>query len=322
MSGQLRMFGLTTSEGFSSATSLQASAAGRTLCGLLAGLTTPTSGQVAAPVSPSRLPAPKLAGTIRATFGLRGSSCSKSAALQSSLVSKLMQRLDTAGSIVFAMTWNRKTTPSGRVVSRLRASARTTSANGSTSWPTPKVATGDYQYSSGDHDKIVLNLSGVAKLAEWRTPKAQNATGTGPSRVGNKVDLQTQAGWATPLGPAPHDSENTAGRVRDRSVFKSTADQAGMASWPTPTSLSPATENYNEAGDSCNLRKMRQLVSGAPATGSPVATAKRGQLNQAHSRWLMGYPPAWDACAAMVTRSSRSSRKSSSSRISKPEGSE
>lgn len=29
-------------------------------------------------------------------------------------------------------------------------------------------------------------------------------------------------------------------------------DQACMAGWPTPMAASPATENYNEAGDSCN----------------------------------------------------------------------
>lgn len=31
--------------------------------------------------------------------------------------------------------------------------------------------------------------------------------------------------------------------------------------------------------------------------GFPCATEKAGQLNPAHSRWLMAYPAAWDACA-------------------------
>lgn len=93
--------------------------------------------------------------------------------------------------------------------------------------------------------------------------------------------------------------------------------EATLASWPTPTALSPATENYNEAGDSCNLRKTRLLVSGPTATGSPVKTESSGQLNPTHSRWLMGYPPVWDACAGTAMPSSPKSRRRSSPRTGK-----
>lgn len=49
---------------------------------------------------------------------------------------------------------------------------RPTAESDSSFWPTPKVATGAYSYSSGDHEKPVLNLEGAAKL--WPTPTAND----------------------------------------------------------------------------------------------------------------------------------------------------
>ena len=50
--------------------------------------------------------------------------------------------------------------------------------------------------------------------------------------------------------------------------------------WPSPTSLSPATGEYNEAGDSCNLRKIR-LLAGWPtpqaSAGGPEPAGKTGR---------------------------------------------
>ncbi len=121
------------------------------------------------------------------------------------------------------------------------------------------------------------------------------------------------------------------------------------ASWPTPTGLSPAKNGQNEAGNSCNLVKMKALVSGWPTTttrdwkdgsacpnvplnslrdrvvwltdtgaeltGSSAKTKSIGQLNPALPRWLQGLPIAWESCADMVTPLRRQSRKVSSKPI-------
>ena len=233
---QSSLFGPLTCEGSPNAISSPASADGATPCGSPDGPTIGPSGRAPAPVSPSRRPAPKLAGTIRATFGRPGFSSSKSAALSSSLVSRLKARLPTGGSTVFAMTWKQKTTPSGRVVSLLRASARSTSDSDSGSWATPMSR--DYRSVTGreteQRDNAMQNLNVQSTLAAW------------------------------PLG--------------------------------------------------VSLTSLSLQASGAMPSGSPAETAKQGQLNPAHSRWLMGYPPEFCACAVTAMPSFRTSLRSSSRR--------
>ena len=263
-----------------SATSSPVLVAGATPCALPDGPTTDLFGRAVAHASPSAPQAPKKAPLMIDTSGLSGSISSASAALESSLVSKLKQRLTTDGSILFNLIWKVKATPAGRQVYRLRASARRISDNDYGSWPTTLTADGRGSAGVGKRE-----LPNVAKWVGWPTPIVGDTTG-GPRPPDDK------------RGPAP-----------------GLQAAAHLTSWPT-TSTRDYKGGYrggrmrNNKISTDTLDVAAQLTSGQTAIGSPAATENHGQLNPAHSRWLMGLPPAWDACAPTATPSSRKSRKS------------
>jgi len=301
-------------------------------------------GQVVALASLSLAPAPDLAPPMNATSGPTGSISSASAALQSSLENRLKQRLTTAGSTLFKLTWKAKTTPAGRSVCLLRASAPrtigsdsgswlTTTSDGNgireldgtrsgglntqatlASWPTPNAMEGG-QTSRGGKRKGELLMGG---LVGWPTPITNDALGSthcyGPKKPDDTraeylklPGAANLASWATPRATDP----KCGGTYTENCQGKDLPKDATLASWPTPLRADGRGSAGTAKHKNSELPNAVRLVSGEPPIGSPAETEKPGQLNPAHSRWLMGLPPEWDACAPTATPSSRKSRKRS-----------
>lgn len=344
-----RTLNLPTSPATPSITSSPESAAGAMPFDSPDGLTTALSGQAHAPASRSARQDSSAASTTPDTSGPSGTGSSESRALTLFLASRLQAR--ASGSTLFQETWREKATPSGRQYWAHTASARRTSGSASTGWPTAQRHDDRLRGNTmADHHYFPHDLPNAAELASWPSPMAGTPAQNGNNEAGNndssRRTVALASSWVSPQkgdgdrgGQAKRYLEKKhAVRLNDQSLLTAAAwssprsnkrgfpDAHGSHEAPCATASSrdwkdtPGMSTTGTNRDGTIRSRMDQLprqASGVIPTGSSASTEKPGQLNPAHSRWLMGYPAAWDACADTATLSSRKSQRRSSKPISK-----
>lgn len=332
-----------TSEVSRSATSSPGSAFGATPLERLDGQTILPFGQAPVPARVSVQAGSGAASAISVTYGPHGSGSSASYALSMSLASRLRAVTDWLGSTLFRLTWKERVTPSGRRIPALRASGRRTSGSGCTSWPTPNKEEPEETVEHWENRRakkkaqnpklgdLHLKLNVAAKLAAWPTPNSGPQNDTDSNWEKRREELKAKhingngfgltlgmaASWATPTGRDHKDSPNSPDQVEVNALL---GRQALLAGWKTPRSQdakhgAPTPSEMNsENSPSRNLLHMQASLtaSGETPNGSGAKTGSTGQLNPAHSRWLMGLPTVWDDCGVTVTPLSRRKRLNSS----------
>jgi len=272
------------------------------------------SSQEAPPVSHSAQPDEAADTQTSGTLHRTGSGWSQPSGLIGSLASKWQPQSErTTGSTIYLMHWKEKATPRGRPYYQLVASAHRISDSDFGLW----------------HGWV------TASSRDWKDTVGMATEGAnGRSRLDQLPRQAALAGWPTPNAGPQNDTDMNWEKRREECRAKHGNNGFGLtlgmastlAGWPTPNTMDTVDRQQERPSRAAtnrdsgyisevvlrlkeNREPARLKPDGTILTGSTAGMESGGQLNPALSRWLMGYPPEWDACAPTETPSSRKSRQ-------------